>query len=204
MKTKIAPEKMLRWGLQGALVLVVIVAAYSATLHSRIDELQGAVEMEKKATADTAAAGKKISDELRALKAKAADADAKLAESDALKAALTRAQPAVGAALEAAAKAGKPDVRANLLAGAGVIAQIAGGAKNEAAVAILDRAMALDKTNCAAGLATQAAGKPVDLAGDCQPAAPVAAAPATAPAAPAAAPAAAAPAAKAAAPAAKN
>lgn len=190
MKTKIAPEKMLRWGLQGALVLVVIVAAYSATLHSRIDELQGAIEMEKKATADTAAAGKKISDELRALKTKAAASDARLAEADALKAALTRAQPAVGTALEAAAKAGKPDARANLLAGAGVIAQIAGGAKNEAAVAILDRAMALDKANCAAGLGAQAAGKPVELAADCQP--------------PAAAAAPAAPAAKAAAPAAKN
>ena len=194
MKTKIAPEKMLLWGLQGALVLFVIVAAYSATLHSRIDDMQDAIEMEKKATADTAASGKKIGDELRALKAKAAEADAKVAESDALKAALTRAQPAVGAALEAAAKAGKPDVRANLLAGAGVIAQIAGGARNEAAVAILDRALALDKSNCAAGLATQAAGKAVELGADCQPPAAAPAAPAAAPAAPAAAPAAAAPA----------
>jgi hypothetical protein len=195
MKTKIAPEKMLRWGLQGALVLVVIVAAYSATLHSRIDELQGAIEQEKKATSDTAAASKKISDELRALKAKAAEAEARLAESDALKGALARVQPQVTAALEAAAKAGKPDVRAGLLAGAGVIGQIAGGAKNEAAAAILDRALALDKTNCAAGLASNAAGKKVELAADCQPA--VAAAPVAAPAAPTtAAPTTAAPAAK--------
>lgn len=203
MKTKIAPEKMLRWALQGALVLVVIVAAYAATLYAKIDELQAAATQEKQSATDTAAASRKIGDELRVVKAKLADADRQLADAEELRNALGRVQPQLTAALEAAAKAGKPDARANLLAGAGLIGQFTAGANNEAAVAILDRALALDKGNCATGLAINLSGaKKVDLAADCQPApaaAPVAAAPA-----PAVAAAQAAPAAKAAAPAAKN
>ena len=202
MKTKLAPEKLLRWSLQGALVLVVIVAAYAATLYVKVDELQAAVTQEKQSITDTAAASKKIGDELRVLKVKLADAERQLADVEGLRNALGRVQPQLTAALEAAAKAGKPDARANLLAGAGLVGQFTAGANNEAAVAMLDRALALDKGNCAAGLAINMSGaKKVDPAADCQPA-PVAAAPAAAaPAAVAPAPAAAA---KAAAPAAKN
>ena len=112
-------------------------------------------------------------------------------------------EPQVAPVLEAAGKSGKPNARAAALTALGLIGQAAHGASNEGALSVLDRAFAIDKTYCPAGLAINLSGtKKLDLAPECEAFLPVADAKAAdAKAAPAAAPAAAAPAAAAPAPA---
>jgi hypothetical protein len=100
-------------------------------------------------------------------------------------------EPQIAPVLEAAGKAGKPNVRAAALTTLGLIGQAAHGASNEDALAVLERAFAIDKTYCPAGLAINLSGtKKLELAPECEAFLPVvdakaAAAPAAKPAAPA-------------------
>ena len=178
-----------------ALVLPVLVfAALSAMLAAKSGELEGALSEAQanasKAQQDAQAQRKKGDDALKAANAKIATLEQERAEAEKLKALLASVEPQLAPVLEAAsrAKTGKPDVRAAGLVGLGLIGQVAHGVKHEAALASLDRALAIDGANCAAGLAINLGGaKKVDLAPECAallPAAPAAAS--AAPAAPAA------------------
>jgi hypothetical protein len=197
-------EQALRWFAQGTMVALVLVAAYAVMLYLQIGELETAVSQAQsetqKATQGAAAARKTLQDELAAANAKAATMGAKLRQSDSLKALLARVEAQVAPALEAAAKAGKPEARSSLLAGEGLVGQIVHGADHDASLGVLVRALALDKTNCAAALGINLLGtKTVEVPAGCEGILPAAAAnptpaataaPATpAPAAPAAAPA---------------
>jgi Tfp pilus assembly protein PilX len=176
-----------------ALVLLVVVfAALSAMFAAKSGELEGALSEAQasasKAQQDAQSQRKKGEDALKAANAKIATLEQERAEAEKLKALLASVEPQLAPVLEAAsrAKTGKPDARAAGLVGLGLIAQVAHGAKHEAALANLDRALAIDSANCAAGLAINLGGaKKVDLAPECAallPAAPAAAAPAPAPA----------------------
>ena len=171
-----------------SMALLLLVAIYAATLFMKVGELEAANEAAQKGGQVAAASLKSVQDSLAAASAKLADLEKKQREAESLKALLVSAEPQVTSALEAAGKSGKPDARAAALAGLGVIGQISRGASNEAALAVLERAIALDKTNCVAGLATNLGGaKKIDVAPECQSLLPgvAAAAPAATPAAPA-------------------
>lgn len=217
MKLNLTREQALRWTAQGLMVALVLVAAWAVSLFLKSGELESAVSQAQaetqKTVQDALAARKKIQEELAAASARAAAAETKLRQADSLKVLLAKVEPQVAAALEAAAKAGKPETRSALLAGEGLVGQIVHGADHDASLGVLVRALALDKSNCAAALGINLLGtKTVEVPSGCEgllPAAP-AAKPATAPAAAAPAAPAAAPApkaaepAKAAQPAAKN
>jgi len=197
MKLNITQDKALRWGAQGAIVLLVLVATFAATLYMKVDELETSSTQARaeasKMSQSAAAASKKLQDELKTANAKLADMDARQRETDIIKVLLAKVEPQVAPVLEAAGKAGKPDVRAAVLTGVGLIGQIAHGANHEAALATLDRALALDKGNCVAALAVNLGGaKKIEVVAECQALVPAPAA--AAEAKPAAAPAAAAPA----------
>lgn len=173
MKMNVTREQGLRWGVQGMMVVLVLVAAFAVTQYMKASELEAAASQaqaeSQKASQDMAAARKKLQDDLKAANAKAAALEAKQRESDAIKALLAKIEPQVAPVLEAAGKAGKPDARAAALAGVGLIGQMAHGANHEAALGALDRALAVDKGNCVAGLAVNLSStKKVDVAADCQ------------------------------------
>ena len=147
----------------------------------KVGELESAASQaqadSQKANRDGATASKKLQDDLKAANAKAAELGGKQRESDTIKALLAKIEPQLAPVLEAAGKAGKPDVRAAALAGLGLIGQIAHGANHEAALGALDRALAVDKGNCVAGLAVNLSStKKVEVAADCQALLPVPAA----------------------------
>ena len=205
MKMNVTREQALRWAAQGMMAIAILVAAFAVTQYLKVSELESSASAaqaeSQKASQDAAAARKKMQDELKAVNARAAEIEGKQRETDNMKALLAKLEPQIAPVLEAAGKAGKPDVRAAALAGVGLIGQIAHGANHEAALGALDRALALDKGNCVAGLAVNFSSvKRVEVAADCQallpgPAAiaavaPKSAADATAVAKPAAAPAA--------------
>jgi len=197
-------EQGFRIAAQGLVVVVVLVAAYAVSLYLKVDELESSVSQAQaeaqKATQDAAAARKKLGDDLNAANARATAAEGRLRQAESLKALLAKVEPQATPALEAAAKAGKPEVRSALLAGAGLVGQIVHGVDHDASLGVLVRALALDKNNCSAALGINLVGaKTVEIPAACDgilPAAkPAGAAPTVAvPAAPAAAPAAAAPA----------
>jgi len=119
----------------------------------------------------------KLQNEVKAANAKSAELAQQLGEAQAMKVLLGKVQPQLSAILEAAgnAKAGKPEARAAALAGLGVIGQITHGAGNAGALALLDRALVIDKGNCVAGLAVNLGGvKKIDVTPDCQAFLPVA------------------------------
>lgn len=171
-----------------SMALLLLVAVYAVSLFMKVGELESANEAAQKGGQATAASLKSAQDGLTAAKARLADLEKKQVEADSLKALLVSVEPQVTAALEAAGKAGKPEARASALTGLGVIGQLTRGSNNEAALAVLDRAIALDKTSCVAGLAINLGGaKKIDVAAECQSLLPaMAAAPAAAPAKPAA------------------
>jgi hypothetical protein len=173
MTMNVTREQGLRWAMQGTMVALVLVAAFAVTQYMKVGELESAVSQaqgeSQKASQDWATARKKMQDDLKAANAKAAELEAKQRESDTIKALLANIEPQVAPVLEAAGKAGKPDVRAAALAGLGLIGQIAHGANHEAALGALDRALAVDKGNCIAGLAVNLSStKKVEVAADCQ------------------------------------
>lgn len=166
-------EKVMQWTAQGAVVLLIVVAAFAVLEFMKVDELESTLAQVQaaadKASQDAAAARRKLQDELKATSVKAADLEQKLRQSDNLKTLLTKVEPQVVSALEASAKAGKPEVRAALLAGEGLVSQIANGTNHAPALAALNRALALDKANCVAGLAINLSGtNKVDVSPDCQ------------------------------------
>jgi len=185
MAAKVTKEQALRWAAQGLTILVVLAVAIAANLYFKIDELEATLS-QARADADKAgqaasAARKKLQDELNAAKTKSAALEQQQRDADTMKTLVAKMEPQLAAVLEAVAgaKTSKPDARGAALTGLGVIGQIAHGTNNEAALAALDRALAIDKANCVAGLAVNLGGtKKVEVAPDCQallPAAPAAA-----------------------------
>jgi len=173
MTMNVTREQGLRWGLQGMMVALVLVAAFAVSQYMKVGELESAASQaqadSQKASRDWATARKMMQDDLKTANAKAAELGGKQRESDTIKALLAKIEPQLAPVLEAAGKAGKPDVRAAALAGLGLIGQIAHGANHEAALGALDRALAVDKSNCVAGLAVNLSStKKVEVAADCQ------------------------------------
>jgi hypothetical protein len=173
MKMNFTREQGLRWGIQGMMGAVVLVAAFAVVQYMKVDEIESSLSQARaesvKAGAEAAAARKKLQDELAAANAKVAALEGTQRETDSLKTLLARIEPQVAPVLEAAAKAGKPESRAAALTGIGLIRQIAHGANQDAALGALGRALALDKGNCVAGLAVNLGGAmKVEVAPDCQ------------------------------------
>lgn len=188
-------EKNTKMLVQGLLVLSLVAIGYAAMQQLKVGEAESATAQARKAAEDATAAAGGLQAKLTAANKRLAELEKKQSDTDKLTILLKSVEPQVQQALEAAAKTAKPQGRAALLAGAGLIGQINHGPNADAAIATLDRALAADKTNCPAGLAINlSATKKVDVAEECQAFLPVAAAPAGAKPA-ATAPAAAAPAA---------
>lgn len=181
MKLNVTQDKALRWAVQGLTILLVLVAAGAVMLYLKADELDTTlVRMRAEADKDNqsaAAMRKKLQDEAKAASSKSAELEQKLGEVDKLKTLLSKVEPQLVPVLEAAAKAGKADARAASLAGLGLIGQIAHGAGNEAALALHDRVLAIDKGNCVASLAVNLGGvKKIEVTPECQALLPAAAA----------------------------
>lgn len=203
MDMSITKEKMLRWGFEAAVVLLVLVAAMAVMLYLKVDELevslaQARAESEKAGQA-SGAATRKMQEQIKAATARAAELEMKQREPENMKALLAKVEPQVVPILEAAAsaKTAKPETRVATLTAIGLIGQIAHGSNHDASLGVLLRALAIDKTNCVAGLALNLGGaKSIEVAPECKSLLPApaaepkppsdAAAPAAAPAAPAA------------------
>ncbi len=173
MKMNVTREQALRWTAQAMMAIVVLVAAFAVTQYLKVSELESSASAAKaesqKASQDAAAARNKMQDELKAVNARAAEREGKQRETENMQALLAKLEPQIAPILEAAGKAGKPEVRAAALAGVGLIGQLAHGANHEAALGALDRALALDKDNCVAGLATNLSStRKVEVAPDCK------------------------------------
>ena len=201
MKMNVTQDKALRWATQGLTILLVLAAGIAAMLYFKTDDLEASLAQARaetdKSSQASAAARTKLQNEVKAANAKAAELEQKLGQADKMKALLGKVEPQLAVVLEAAgnAKAGKPEARAAALAGLGVIGQITRGAGNEAALALLERALVIDKSNCVAGLAVNLGGaKKIEVTPDCQASVPVAGTAGEAKPASGAAPAAAAPA----------
>lgn len=189
MKMSIPKEKLV---LQGVLGLLLIAAAYGAWLQMKVGDLESNVQMANKTGEDTNTQLKGALAKLAAANTKLMELEKKQKETDSLKTLLASIDQHLYPALEGAAKTAKPNVRANILAGVGLIGQLSHGLNNESAIAALDRAVTSDKTNCPAGIALNMSGaKQLELPAECQAFLPVAEVKPAAPA-PAAAPAAAA------------
>ena len=184
MNTKVTKEQALRWAAQGLTVLVVLAVAGAVNFYYKVDELEATLSQARadadKASQAAAAARKKLQDELNAAKTRSAALEQQQREADTMKILVVNMEPQLAPVLDAvaSAKTSKPEARAAALTGLGVIGQIVRGTNSEAALAVLERALAIDKTNCVAGLAVNLGGaKKVEVAPDCQallPAAPAA------------------------------
>lgn len=177
----VTQDKALRWATQGLTILLVLVAAVAVMLYFKTDELEASLVQTRAETDKTsqasAAARTKLQLEVKAASAKSAELEQKLGEADKMKTLLGKVEPQLAVILEAAAsaKAGKTEARAAALTGLGVIGQIAHGAGNDAALALLDRALVIDKSNCVAGLAVNLGGaKKIEVTPECQALLPVA------------------------------
>lgn len=181
----ITREKAFQWAAAGLAVIAVLIGIYAGMLYGKVDELESALARAMQENQNTTASAKKVGDEARAAAAKSADAEKKLSALEGAAALLGKAEPRVSAALEAAAaaKGVKPDAKAELVAGVGLIGLVTGGAKNEAALNALGRALQADSGNCLAIVALTRTGKTVDVPEACKALMPAAAA-APAPAAP--------------------
>lgn len=171
-KINVTREQGLRWGAQGMMALLVLVAAFAVTLYMKVGELESSASAaqaeSQKASQAAAAARKKMQDDLNAANAKAAGLEAKQRESDTIKALLANIEPQVAPVLEAAAKTGKPEVKSAALTGLGLIGQVAHGANHDASLGVLVRALALDKGNCVAALAINLIGtQTVEVPSNC-------------------------------------
>lgn len=182
MKMAIAKDKLMQWTAVGLGLLLVLAAAAAVMMSLNNSELEASLsqlqaDMGKTEQANTAARNKLL-DDLKAANAKSAALEKKQGEADKLKLLLTYLEPQLAVIMEAAGKAktSKPDVRAAALSGLGVIGQVAHGTNNEAALALLDRALAIDNANCVASLAINLGGaKKIDVAPECAALLPVAA-----------------------------
>ena len=175
MKLNVTQDRALRWAAQGLTVLLIVVAAVAVLLYMKTDELEATL-VQLRADSDSASkaavvARAKLQNEVKAASAKSAELEQKMIEAEAMKILLGKVEPQLTTILEAAgnAKAGKPEARAAALAGLGVIGQITRGADSAGALALLDRALVIDKGNCVAGLAVNLGGvKKIDVTSDCQ------------------------------------
>jgi len=184
MNAKVTKEQALRWAAQGLTVLVVLAVAGAVNFYYKVDELEATLSQARadadKASQAAAAARKKLQDELNAAKTRSAALEQQQREADTMKILVVNMEPQLAPVLDAvaSAKTSKPEARAAALTGLGVIGQMVRGTNSEAALAVLERALAIDKTNCVAGLAVNLGGaKKVEVAPDCQallPAAPAA------------------------------
>ena len=187
MKMSISKDKLV---LQIVLALFLIAVGYAAMTHMKVGELESALQMASRTGEDAGTQLKGAQAKLTAATARVAELEKKQKEADSLKALLGSIEQQILPVLEASTKTAKPNVRANVLAGVGIIGQVSHGVDNEAALAALERALAADKANCPAGLAlNMSASKKSELPAECQAFLPVSAAEAKpAAAAPAAAP----------------
>jgi hypothetical protein len=168
-------DKVQRLVLQVALALFLLAAGFAAMQFMKVSDLEAASAHAAKTNEETAAALKGAQTKLVAANARLAELEKKQRESDSLKTLLGSVEPQIAPALEAAGRAGKPNTRAAALAGLGLIGQVVHGANNDIAVSNLERALALDKTNCPAGLGVNLSGlKKVELPPECQAFLPVA------------------------------
>ena len=173
MTTDVPRQSTLRWIAQGATVLLVLVAVVAAMLYLKVGELESSIvqiraESEKRVAASAATASKAQA-QLNEISANTADMEQKQRLIDSLKTLLAKVEPQVSQVLEAAGKTGRPDARAAVLAGAGLVGQFTNGAGHAPAIATLNRALALDKTNCVASLAINLSGtNRVEVSPDCQ------------------------------------
>lgn len=183
-------EKKTKMIVQGLLVLSLVAIGYAAMQQMKVGEAESATAAARKAADDANAAAAGAVARLRAANDKLAELEKKQKEADSLKALLKSVEPTVQQALETTARTAKPQAKATLLAGAGLIGQMTHGPNTDAALATLERALAADKANCPAALGINlSATKQVEAEPECQAFLPVTAAEAK-PAAPAAAPAA--------------
>jgi len=200
MKLNMSKDKAQRVMLQVALALFLVAAAFAAMQFMKVGETEAALEQAVKSGQETSAALAAAQGRLTAANAKLAELEKKQQAADSLKVLMSSIEPQIAPVLEAAGRAGRPNQRAAALTALGLIGQAAHGASNEGALSALERAFAIDKTYCPAGLAINLSGtKTLELAPECEAFLPVVDAKAAdakpaAPAAPAAAPAAAAPA----------
>jgi len=196
MKLNMSKEKAQRVMLQVALALFLGAAAFAAMQFMKVGETEARLEQAVKSGQETNAALAAAQGRLTAANAKLVDLEKKQQAANNLKVLMSSIEPQVAPVLEAAGKAGRPNQRAAALTALGLIGQTAHGANNEGALSTLERAFAIDKTYCPAGLAINLSGtKKLELAPECEAFLPVVdAKPADAKPAASAAPAAAAPA----------
>ncbi len=191
MKLDMSKDRAQRLILQVALALFLIAAGIAIMQFMKANaleiDLDQAVKSDQDANVLVAAAEAKLA----AANTRLVDVEKKQQAADGLKVLMSSIEPQIAPVLEAAGKAGKPNARAAALTTLGLIGQTAHGASNEDALAVLERAFAIDKTYCPAGLAINLSGtKKLELAPECEAFLPVvdakaAAAPAAKPAAPA-------------------
>lgn len=159
--------KMLRLALAGLVVIVIAVAAVAAmfflknaNLHEAMAEKDAEVAKIQEAADAAQQQVKQVQGDLKAANDKIAELQQERAKADRLRLLLAQVEPQLDAWLEAAAqtKGAKPEARAAALTIVGLIGQVSRGPSNATALAALDRALAMDKTNCVATLALGASG----------------------------------------------
>lgn len=191
MKLNMSKDRAQRLILQVALALFLISAGAAIMQFMKANALEIGLDEAVKSGQDANMLLAAAEAKLAAANARLADVEKKQQAADGLKVLMSSIEPQIAPVLEAAGKAGKPNVRAAALTTLGLIGQAAHGASNEDALAVLERAFAIDKTYCPAGLAINLSGtKKLELAPECEAFLPVvdakaAAAPAVKPAAPA-------------------
>ena len=191
MKLNMSKDRAQRLILQVALALFLISAGAAIMQFMKANALEIDLDQAVKSGQDANMLLAAAEAKLAAANTRLADVEKKQQAADGLKVLMSSIEPQIAPVLEAAGKAGKPNARAAALTTLGLIGQTAHGASNEDALAVLERAFAIDKTYCPAGLAINLSGtKKLELAPECEAFLPVvdakaAAAPAAKPAAPA-------------------
>jgi len=183
MKLNMSKDKAQRVMLQVALALFLVTAAFAAMQFMKVGETEARLEQAVKSGQETNAALAAAQGRLTAANARLADLEKKQQAADSLKVLMSSIEPQIAPVLEAVGKAGRPNARAAALTALGLIGQSAHGAGNEGALSTLERAFAIDKTYCPAGLAINLSGtKKLELAPECEAFLPVSDAKAAAPA----------------------
>ncbi len=191
MKLDMSKDRAQRLILQVALALFLIAAGIAIMQFMKANALEIDLDQAVKSGQDANVLVAAAEAKLAAANTRLVDVEKKQQAADGLKVLMSSIEPQIAPVLEAAGKAGKPNARAAALTTLGLIGQTAHGASNEDALAVLERAFAIDKTYCPAGLAINLSGtKKLELAPECEAFLPVvdakaAAAPAAKPAAPA-------------------
>jgi len=169
MKLNMSKDKAQRVMLQVALALFLVAAAFAAMQFMKVGETEARLEQAVKSGQETNAALAAAQGKLTAANIRVAELEKKQQAADSLKVLMSSIEPQVAPMLEAAGKAGRPNQRAAALTALGLIGQTAHGLSNEGALSALERAFAIDKTYCPAGLAINLSGtKKLELAPECE------------------------------------